>query len=87
MSLWILMKIRGMHRAQRCFNFISNMEACGLSDSGFVGPRYTWCNNRRHGKRIWNRFDRVLVSDLWDQKFHTNTVSTYLELVLIIDLY
>ncbi|KAK4722554.1 hypothetical protein R3W88_012787 [Solanum pinnatisectum] len=62
------------HRANRCFDFISTMEACGLSDLGFVGPKFTWCNNRRPSKRIWKRLDRVFVNDLWAQSYHTNTI-------------
>ncbi|KAK4723878.1 hypothetical protein R3W88_026657 [Solanum pinnatisectum] len=62
------------HRANKCFDFISTMEACGLSDLGFVGPKYTWCNNRRPSKRIWKRLDRVFVYDLWAQSYHTNTI-------------
>ncbi|KAG5604515.1 hypothetical protein H5410_026007 [Solanum commersonii] len=62
------------HRASKCFEFISTMETCGLSDIGFVGPRYTWCNNRRSGKRIWKRLDRVFVNDLWAENYQTNTI-------------
>ncbi|WMV54211.1 hypothetical protein MTR67_047596 [Solanum verrucosum] len=30
------------HRANKCFDFISTMEACGLSDLGFVGRNAMW---------------------------------------------
>ncbi|XP_070025625.1 uncharacterized protein [Nicotiana sylvestris] len=47
------------------------MEACGLSDQGFVGSRFTWCNNRRPSERIWKRLDRVFVNDQWTQRFQS----------------
>lgn len=51
MVYWTIMdpneKLWGIpHRASQYFDFINTMEASGLSDIGFVGPRYTWCNNR-----------------------------------------
>ena len=58
----------------RCFDFISTVEACGLSDLGFIGPKYTWCNNRTPSKRIWKRLDRAFVNDLWAQRYHSNTI-------------
>lgn len=49
--------------AQRCFDFISTMEACRMTGVGFTGPKFTWCNKRSPNKRIWKRFDRVLIND------------------------
>lgn len=57
-----------------CFDFITTMESCGLTDIGYVGAKYTWCNNRRPRKRIWKRLDRILVNDQWSQKFQHNYV-------------
>ncbi|XP_027183993.1 uncharacterized protein LOC113782301 [Coffea eugenioides] len=37
------------------------MEA-GVSDAGFSGSNYTWCNNRQGRARIWKRFNRVLLN-------------------------
>lgn len=51
------------HRAYKSLDFISTMESCGLMDIGFTGLRYTWCNNRRHSKRIWKRLDRIMIND------------------------
>ncbi|XP_016513333.1 uncharacterized protein LOC107830320 [Nicotiana tabacum] len=62
------------HRAHKSFNFITTMESCGLTDIGYVGAKYTWCNNRRPRKRIWKRLDRILVNDQWSQKFQHNYV-------------
>lgn len=63
-----------IHTTQRCFDFISTMEACGMTDIGFTGPRFTWCNKRSPSKRIWKRLDRVLINDHWSQRFPTNTI-------------
>ncbi|XP_027157161.1 uncharacterized protein LOC113758554 [Coffea eugenioides] len=34
----------------------------GVSDVGFSGSRYTWCNNRGGQACIWNRLDRLLCN-------------------------
>ncbi|PKU65361.1 uncharacterized protein LOC110098852 [Dendrobium catenatum] len=31
-------------------------------DIGFVGPSYTWCNNKEGTSRIWERLDRCLLN-------------------------
>ncbi|XP_060202876.1 uncharacterized protein LOC132631305 [Lycium barbarum] len=62
------------YRASKSLDFISIMEACGLMNIGFTGPRFTWCNNRRPQKRIWKRLDRVLINDIWANDFNSNTV-------------
>lgn len=36
---------------------------CSLSDMGFHGPLYTWCNKREEGL-ICKKLDRVLVNDI-----------------------
>lgn len=33
----------------------------GLVDLGFVGPRFTWCNNRNRGTIVWEGIDRVFA--------------------------
>ncbi|XP_070036365.1 uncharacterized protein LOC142166978 [Nicotiana tabacum] len=62
------------HRAHRSFDFVTTMETCGLSDIGFTGPKFTWCNNWRPRKRIWKRLDRIFVNDQWVQVFQHNYV-------------
>ncbi|XP_060190336.1 uncharacterized protein LOC132619448 [Lycium barbarum] len=42
------------HRMRNSFDFSTCMDACEVSDLGFVGPKYTWCNNRKPRKRIWS---------------------------------
>ncbi|XP_060179946.1 uncharacterized protein LOC132609802 [Lycium barbarum] len=62
------------HRMYKSLDFSSCMDNCELTDLGYVGPRFTWCNNRRLVKRIWKRLDRVFVNYSWVQLFHTNSV-------------
>ncbi|CAM8930538.1 unnamed protein product [Rhodiola kirilowii] len=35
----------------------------GVSDVGFKGNPFTWCNNQRGESRVWERLDRVLYND------------------------
>ncbi|XP_075096375.1 uncharacterized protein LOC142174474 [Nicotiana tabacum] len=50
------------------------MDNCGVTDVGFSGSKFTWCNNRRPSKRIWKRLDRIFLNDMWAQKFQITTV-------------
>ncbi|CAM8944442.1 unnamed protein product [Rhodiola kirilowii] len=34
----------------------------GLTDAGYSGNKYTWCNNRTEEHQIWMRLDRVLIN-------------------------
>ncbi|KAG5586740.1 hypothetical protein H5410_047174 [Solanum commersonii] len=47
------------------FEFINVIEACGLTDLGFHGQKFTWCNHRDGEARIWKRLDRAMVNDKW----------------------
>ncbi|XP_060202973.1 uncharacterized protein LOC132631415 [Lycium barbarum] len=68
-------KIGGkIHRAYKIFDFAACMNRCGLENAGFVGSNYTWCNNRRPGKRIWKRLDRIIINGNWLQRFNNVTV-------------
>ncbi|KAI0497161.1 hypothetical protein KFK09_020383 [Dendrobium nobile] len=40
-------------------DFIVNND---LHDLGFVGPRFTWTNNKEGNSRIWVRLDRILMN-------------------------
>ncbi|XP_070040957.1 uncharacterized protein [Nicotiana tomentosiformis] len=62
------------YRMHISFEFSNCMDNCEMVDLGFVGPRFTWCNNWRARKRIWKRLDRVFVNDLWAQLFQINMV-------------
>nr|XP_027103110.1 uncharacterized protein LOC113724399 [Coffea arabica] len=42
--------------------FIQDLD---LTDVGFSGNLFTWCNNRQGRARVWKRLDRVLVDCGW----------------------
>lgn len=62
------------YRASRSFDFALYIKHCDLVDAGYIGETHTWCNNRRARKRIWKRLDRILINDLWIQRFQSNSV-------------
>ncbi|XP_028552325.1 uncharacterized protein LOC110102200 [Dendrobium catenatum] len=37
-------------------------------DIGYIGPRFTWCNNKEGTSRIWERLDRCLLNSSAIQK-------------------
>ncbi|XP_027158176.1 uncharacterized protein LOC113759801 [Coffea eugenioides] len=43
-------------------DFIQDLD---LTDVGFSGNQFTWCNNRQGRARVWKRLDRVLVDRGW----------------------
>ncbi|XP_020702563.1 uncharacterized protein LOC110114134 [Dendrobium catenatum] len=38
------------------------MNCNDLHDLGFMGPQFTWCNNKEGNSRIWVRLDRILMN-------------------------
>ncbi|WMV30203.1 hypothetical protein MTR67_023588 [Solanum verrucosum] len=61
------------YNMKKSIEFIGVIEACGLMDLGFNGPRFTWSNQRGINFRIWKRLDRAMVNDRWLQIMpHTN---------------
>ncbi|KAK4737426.1 hypothetical protein R3W88_001123 [Solanum pinnatisectum] len=56
-------------------DFIGIIEACGLMDLGFNGPRFTWSNQRGINFRIWKRLDRAMVNDKWLQNMSQTTIT------------
>lgn len=47
-------------------NFIMR---AGLSDAGYCGHDYTWCNNRDGDDKVWERLDRFLVNGNYISNF------------------
>ncbi|XP_023928141.1 uncharacterized protein LOC112039498 [Quercus suber] len=45
------------------------LEDCGLTDLGFVGQRYTWCNERLGTQRTLVRLDRFVANKGWKALF------------------
>lgn len=48
-------------------DFQGFISAVGLTDVGFIGPKFTWTNNQIGASNIRARLDRVLVNPLWIQ--------------------
>ncbi|XP_055814491.1 uncharacterized protein LOC129884174 [Solanum dulcamara] len=63
------------YNMNKSFDFISVIEACGLTDLGFCGQKFTRCNNRDKDARIWKRLDRAMVNDSWLEIMPVTTVS------------
>ncbi|KAG5604805.1 hypothetical protein H5410_026297 [Solanum commersonii] len=65
------------YNMRKSLEFIGVIEACGLMDLGFNGPKFTWSNQRGINFRIWKRLDRAMVNDSWLQNM-PHTCITYL---------
>ncbi|XP_060212097.1 uncharacterized protein LOC132639674 [Lycium barbarum] len=50
------------------------MNDCGISDLGYFGSNFTWCNERKNNDVIWKRLVRVLANDDWTNLFYKTTV-------------
>lgn len=46
---------------------------CKLTDMGYQGPLYTWCNKREEGL-ICKKLDRVLINEEWLTNSHAYSV-------------
>jgi hypothetical protein len=49
--------------------FRAALEDGCLSDLGFSGPKFTWCNGRSGGEYTWERLDRALANPSWTVLF------------------
>ncbi|XP_075669679.1 uncharacterized protein LOC142639371 [Castanea sativa] len=45
------------------------LSVCGLHDMGFVGSRFTWCNDRYGDQRTLVRLDCVVANEGWLARF------------------
>lgn len=52
-----------------------------ITELPFIGPRYTWCNNRMGNDRIYERLDRVYGSKEWMHK-QPNAISLNLPIMV-----
>lgn len=49
------------------------MEA-GLGNLGFIGAKFTWCNEQHGLMRIWERLDRTTYTSSWLELFQSRIV-------------
>ncbi|WOL07665.1 hypothetical protein Cni_G16412 [Canna indica] len=55
-------------------SFKSLCLAAGFMDLNFIGPRFTWCNNRIGNQRIMARLDKAYANTKWLSIFHRTAV-------------
>jgi hypothetical protein len=49
--------------------FREMLEECQLSELGFKGSKFTWCNNRTNHNFTKERLDKVVANSGWYEKF------------------
>jgi hypothetical protein len=49
--------------------FRDTLEDCNLCDLGYVGARFTWCNNHEDASFTKERLDRAVATPSWCAKF------------------
>ncbi|KAH0775105.1 hypothetical protein KY290_012242 [Solanum tuberosum] len=58
------------------FEFIGVIEACGLTNLGYTGLPFTWCNQRDVEARVWKRLDSlwlmINVQQCWEKGVNGN---------------
>lgn len=64
-----------MEIRQRSTDLKQIIEACGLIDLRFRGPKFTWNNMREADYNIQERVDRVMGNQQWVQKFPTPSLT------------
>ena len=66
------------------------IDGCSLTDVGFAGPEFTWCNNQRGEDRILARLDRCLLfahnSDVSARVHHLPRIASD-HVPLLVDFY
>ena len=68
-------KCGGTERSQNQMESFRNViNECGIQDMGYVGPSFTWCNQRFDGERIRLRLDRMLATADWMELYCTSKV-------------
>lgn len=60
---------------QKMTSFNNFLNCCNLVDLGFVGPRFTWTNNRESGKIVRTRIDRCHANTSWIILFPNSSIS------------
>lgn len=63
-----------MYNMNNCFDFISIIKTCRLTDLRFNGQTYTWCYQRAAEARVWKRLDREMVNNKWLEVMPQTTI-------------
>ncbi|WMV19693.1 hypothetical protein MTR67_013078 [Solanum verrucosum] len=59
-------KIGGLpFRLEESYDFTSYLDDCDLQDGGYLGPKFTWSDNRDPPNTIWKRLDRLTYNIHW----------------------
>ncbi|KAL0433786.1 UNVERIFIED_CONTAM: hypothetical protein Slati_2712900 [Sesamum latifolium] len=56
-------------------NFRNTLNFCNLSDLGYSGPKFTWCNRRQYLETVTARLDRAIANPAWIDRFFRYSVS------------
>lgn len=51
------------HKLRKSIPFFECLNDCGLSDMGYSGSNFSWCNERKEQDTIWKRLDRMLANE------------------------
>ncbi|WMV30181.1 hypothetical protein MTR67_023566 [Solanum verrucosum] len=62
------------YNIHKSLEIIGVIEACGLTDIGYTGLPFTWCNQRDVEARVWKRLDRAMVNDKWLEVMPQTTI-------------
>ncbi|XP_074298212.1 uncharacterized protein LOC141629036 [Silene latifolia] len=65
------------HRIPGAYDFHNWKVRNELLDIPFKGPRFTWCNNRKGKKRVYERIDKALGSKDWFSVFPDTGIKHY----------
>lgn len=76
----------------RIRDFSNCINSCNLTDLGYSGPKFTWCNKRPDGHVVLQRLDRFLGNLEWINLFldainyHLPRIKSDHNLILLINL-
>lgn len=76
--MWSYEKTGDNQRPWKCMELFRNVARyCSLSDLGFSGSMFTWCNNRKGDQNIKEKLDRFLANDSWKSMYPSARVKHY----------
>ncbi|KAL0386175.1 UNVERIFIED_CONTAM: putative mitochondrial protein [Sesamum radiatum] len=70
-------KTGGPRLIRQIEDFRNALQCSDLSDLGYQGIRYTWCNRRQAPDTVWARLDRACGNSRWCER-HSDTVVTHI---------